>query len=128
MWELLSDRFNNPLISPTTKCLSDVHPDFPCEISLDHDQVTSLQPTTGENCKDRLNSMIVAMKQVIQKWGASGQGDGGLNDCHEDEGSVSYNKGTAMTIEFDALENHSRMVLCNCASFVKFNESSLLYL
>ncbi len=67
------------------------------------------------------------MKRVIQKWESSGQGDGGLYDCHNKEGSVSDDEGTGADIQFGELENCSRMVLCNRASFIRINESYLLY-
>lgn len=46
----------------------------------------------------------------------------------DDKGSVSYEEGTSITNEFGALVNCLRAALCKCISFVKFNESHLLYL
>lgn len=69
------------------------------------------------------------IEKVIQKWEASGQGDGEMFDCHDDPISEEVcNNVTHLTTEFGGLENCSQVVLCNCCSFVRFNESYLLHL
>ena len=83
VWQMVANKWNDPLFLPVTSVKPNTHSDFARPIPLSFDTVSMLQPATMEKVEEKWNSMNLALKRGIQRWERSGQGDGGFLD--EDE-------------------------------------------
>ena len=78
VWQLMADKWNDPLFLPVTAALPDVHSEFARPIPLAFDTVSHMQPATAERVEERWQSMNLQLNRIISKWERSGQGDGGF--------------------------------------------------
>jgi len=104
--------------------MSELHSDFGEPIVIDHDFISNLTVVTAEKVKDKWSGLIHGLKQQIEKWERSGQGDGGYidnDDFGDDEDERPAHK-------FGELSNRSHGGLDSRATFLRDKESYLLYL
>lgn len=118
VWEVVSDWWNDSDFCPITECLPDLHTDFSSELTIDHSLVSSMSEASPEKCENKFSSMMVDLKRVIANWEKSGQGDGGVDVDEDDIGDG----------RFGSLQNRTRCALDCRHSFVKYQQSYLLYL
>ena len=123
VYELIAEKWNNPLFEPLTEALSDLHPDFEFSEKLTFDLVANMAKATPERVKDKLQSLNVSLTRVIAMWEQSGQGDGGKlldEDDHENNDREDDLSGAGL------FERNHGMLSCRSA-FVSANQTYLLY-
>jgi hypothetical protein len=83
---------------------------------LDYSSVQHFAAATQDKCETKFDEMMVALKRIIQKWEASGQGDGSVNDEVEEE------EGFELKVwhELGSLRYHSHHALAHLAQ-ISFN-------
>lgn len=127
VWEMLADKWNDPLFMPETEELDDLHSDFVLSQLLSFTQVENMAAATAEKCQGKLSSMIVELTRIIGNWEKSGQGDGGtLHDDTDSEQEDGDHEQT--TFEFGALSGRRQGALDQRRMFFKQGQSYLLYL
>jgi len=80
VWELISNKLNDPNFAPTTESLNDVSvpaTEYQFSEVIHHSLVADMKPATPDKCKEQFASMNVMLTRVITAWTQSGQGDGG---------------------------------------------------
>ena len=86
VWQMLSDKWNDPNFLPVTAVLPDLHSDFERPIPLLYEAVSHMQKATAEKVQERWQSMNLQLNCITVHWEHSGQGDGGfLNEFDKDE-------------------------------------------
>jgi hypothetical protein len=86
VWGLISLKWSDCEFNPKTMILNiEGQTEFLDEISLDYSSVQHFAAATPGKCETKFDEMMVALKRIIQKWEASGQGEGGVNDEVEEE-------------------------------------------
>ncbi len=122
VWELVSEKWNDPLFAPETEELPNTHHDFFDSEIIDHSLVSEMVAATPEKCSGKFNSMMVELSRVINNWEASGQGEGGVArvDGSVDEDEPIQQKGS--------LKDRPRAALDRRASFVDDSQTYILYL
>jgi hypothetical protein len=124
---MMAVKWNDPLFSPSLILMGELHSDFGGQIVIDHDVISDLTVATAEKVKDKWSGLLHGLKQQIEKWERSGQGDGGyidddaFGDDDEDETRRPAHK-------FGELSNRSQGALDSRAAFFRDKESYLLYL
>jgi len=132
-WAMMSDKWNDPLFTPSTILMGHLHSDFSLPIVIDHDIVSDMAVATPEKVKDKWAGLIHECKRIIEKWERSGQGDGGYDDLDDedndeedgDDGDGDGGKGERV---FGSLKNRSQRALDSRSSFFANKEPYLLYL
>jgi hypothetical protein len=120
VWELLSHKWNDHDFEAVTEPFPDLHNDYKDSIVIPHSKVSSLAAATPEKCKEKMSTMMVSLKRIIDKWERSGQGEGGID--------VEMDGDEATEFEFGSLKNRSRGALESRASFINDSPPYLLYL
>ena len=120
VYELLSDKWNDHDYEAVTEPFPDLHNDYKDSIVIPHSKVSSLAAATPEKCKEKMSTMMVSLKRIIDKWERSGQGEGGID--------VEMDGDEATEFEFGSLKNRSRGALESRASFINDSPPYLLYL
>jgi len=93
------------------------------EISLDYSSVQHFAAATRGKCETKFDEMMVALKRIIQKWKASGQGEGGVNDEVDEEEGFELN----IRHELGCLRYRSHHALASRPNFFRYSEMYLLY-
>ena len=137
VWQLLANKWNDPLFLPVTVALPDVHSDFSLPIPLSHDAVSHMQTAT-EKCKEKWQALNLQLNRIITKWERSGQGDGGFfagsdGNFHEyenlsDEERDFENEMISDENCFGSTRNRSRLALDQKKNFIDGKCTYLLYL
>ena len=143
VWQMVANKWNDPLFLPVTSLKPDTHSDFSLPIALSYETVSKLQPATVEKVEEKWNTMILALKRGIQNWERSGQGDGGFteedeiggNNEEEDnsdgdndddmEGNIDANDNF---VQFGSLKQRPRRALDLRRNFFDGRATYLLYL
>ena len=125
-WAMMSDKWNDPLFSPSTILMGHLHSDFSLPIMMDHDVVSDMAVATPEKVKEKWAGLIHECKREIEKWERSGQGDGGY-DLDDEEDGDNGDGGKGETV-FGSLKNRLQKALDSCSSFFVNKEPYLLYL
>ncbi|KAL3788385.1 hypothetical protein HJC23_009191 [Cyclotella cryptica] len=87
VWQMMADKWNDPLFLPVTAALPNLHSDFSQPIPVLHELVSHMQLANADKVEERWQSMILQLNRMISKWERSGQGDGGYNfDGDDDNG------------------------------------------
>ena len=94
VWQLMADKWNDPLFLPTTAVRADTHSDFARPLALSFELVSHMQPATADKVEERWNSMILALNCAIQNWECSGQGDGGSSVIRRKRGGIDEEDST----------------------------------
>ncbi len=117
--------WNDPLFSPLSILMRELHSDFGWPIVIDHDVISDLTVATAEKVKDKWSGLLHGLKRQIEKWERSGQGDGGYidNDAFGDDEDE-----TRPAPKFGELSNRSQGALDSRATFFRDKESYLFYL
>ncbi len=107
--------------------MSALHSDFGLPIVLDHNIVSDTAAETAEKMKEKRSGLIHKLKQIIEKWEQSGQGDGGYldNDIFGEDANEGKLK---LAPKFGKLSNCSQGALDSHATFYRDKEFYLLYL
>ena len=126
VFDLLADRWNDPLFEPETEALPDLHPDFSFSEILTFDLVADMAKATPQRVKDKLQSLNVALTRVINMWERSGQGDGGRVDDGDDECEDIECREFGHP-DFSVLQDRNHGALSCRSAFVPNNQSYLLY-
>ena len=58
VWQMVSDKYNDPAFAPGTAALGDIHPDFALSETILYELVCAFLPLTPESAKDRFESML----------------------------------------------------------------------
>jgi hypothetical protein len=124
VWELLSDKWNDTDYEAVTEAFADLHEDFSESIVIPHSKVSHLAVATPEKCKEKLSTMLVALKRIVDKWERSGQGDGGIDVERDGDETMGIETG----IETGLLQHRTRGALESRSSFLNNNQPYLLYL
>jgi hypothetical protein len=103
-----------------TEAFADLHEDFLESIVIPHSRVFDLAVATPEKCKEKLSTMLVALRRIVDKWERSGQGEGGID--------VERDSDETMGIEIGLLQHRSRGALESRSSFLNNSQPYLLYL
>jgi hypothetical protein len=121
VWQLIADKWNDPMYLPTTGVMPLVHPDFCFPIALDYGMVSHMQPASAEKVKEKWQAINLQLKRVIASWERSGQGEGGhVPGEDKDEENTEF--------EFGALINRPQGALDQRKNFIDGKSSYLLYL
>jgi hypothetical protein len=131
VWQLMADKWNDPLFLPVTAALPDVHSEFGRPIPLSYETVSHMQPATAEKVEERWQSMNLALNRIISDWERSGQGDGGFVSHDDLAGEDEYDEGNEDEIiehEFGSLRNRPQRALDQRKSFTNGKNCYLLYL
>ena len=94
VWELVSNRWNDPDFNQHTEILTTLHSDFSVEINFGFKSIADLLCATPEKCESRFNSMVLDLKRVKEGWDGSGQGNGGLTGKDNDERGSMDNRAS----------------------------------
>jgi hypothetical protein len=105
VWQLMNDKWNDPLFLPITAALPDVQSEFSCPIPLSSETVSHMQPATAEKVEERWQLMNLQLNCIISNWECSGQGDGGFINMGDDEEYNKGNKEDQTEFEFGAIRN-----------------------
>jgi len=105
--------------------MGELHSDFGGPTVIDHDVISDLTVTTAKKVKDKWLELLHRLKQQIEKWERSGQGDGGYI---EDDSFGDEEDETRPAPKIGELSNPSQGALDSCAVFFRDKESYLLYL
>ena len=119
VWELLSHKWNDHDFEAVTEPFPDLHNDYKDSIVIPHSKVSSLAAATPEKCKEKMSTMMVSLKRIVDKWERSGQGEGGID--------VEMDGDEATEFEFGSLKNRSRGALESRSSFINDSPPYLLY-
>lgn len=128
VWQMLAEKWNDPLFAPETEELGDLHSDFVLTQHLTFMHVEHMATATPEKCHSKFSSMIVELTRIIGNWEKSGQGDGGIlgeepeEEDEDNEGAVLHRH------EFGALDGRPQGALDQRHLFFKQGQSYLLYL
>jgi hypothetical protein len=94
IWELLSNKWNDPKYIVETECMPDIHSDFASDELITYFDIRKYVAATPEKCQGKFSSMMVEdLNRIISNWERSGQGNGGLPvlgraaQLHEDDGT-----------------------------------------
>jgi hypothetical protein len=79
-WAMMAVKWNDPHFPPSLILMSELHSDFGEPIVIDHDVISNLTVATSEKVKDKWSGLLHGLKQQIEKWERSDQGDGGYID------------------------------------------------
>ena len=120
VWELLSHKWNDHDFEAVTEPFPDLHNDYKDSIVIPHSKVSSLAAATPEKCKEKMSTMMVSLKRIVDKWERSGQGEGGID--------VEMDGDETTGFEFGSLKNRSRGALESRSSFINDSPPYLLYL
>ncbi len=102
-----------------------MHSDFGGPTVIDHVVISDLTAATAEKVKDKWLGLLHGLKQQIEKWERSSQGDGGYID---DDAFGDDKDETRPAPKFGKLSNRSQGALDSRAAFFRDKESYLLYL
>ena len=75
-FEIIADKWNDPTFNPSTR-VSNCHPDFQDIADCGYGKVVTLLLADYLGIQNQLLTMRATLLQIIEKWEASGQGDGG---------------------------------------------------
>ena len=143
VWQMVANKWNDPLFLPITSLKPDTHSDFSLPIALSYESVNKLQPASVEKVEEKWNSMILALKRGIQNWERSGQGDGGFTEEdeiggeeEEEERENNSNDGTddmddlddSHSVQFGSLKQRPRRALDLRRNFFDGRATHFLYL
>jgi hypothetical protein len=141
VWQMVANKWNDPLFLPVTSVKPNTHSDFARPIPLSFDTVSMLQPATMEKVEEKWNSMNLALKRGIQRWERSGQGDGGFLDEDEvvdnEEGDSDEERGgeegeddsyDGVGRRFGRLKKRTQRALDKRRNFFDGKSTYLLYL
>ena len=120
VWELLSHKLNDHDFEAVTEPFPDLHNYYKDSIVIPHSKVSSLAAATPEKCKEKMSTMMVSLKRIVDKWERSGQGEGGID--------VEIDGDETTGFEFGSLKNRSRGALESRSSFINDSPPYLLYL
>ena len=124
VWELMSLKWNDCEFNLKTMILNiEGQTEFLDEISLDYPSVQHFAAATPGKCETKFDEMMVTSKRIIQKWEASGQGEGGVNDEVEEEEGLELN----VRHELGSLRYRSHDALASRPNFFQYCEMYLLY-
>jgi hypothetical protein len=116
VWQLITDKWNDTLFSPSTNAI-DCHPDFFSSEVIVFNTVCDFATATAEKVEDRWGGMVLALNKIIKNWKRCGQGNGGFQDDTDDD-----------DVYCSALADCSQEALDNRANFIKDGkELYLLY-
>ncbi len=76
-WAMMAVKWNDPLFSPSSILMRELHSDLGGPIVIDHDVISDLTVATAEKVRDKWSELLHGLKRQIEKWERSGQGDGG---------------------------------------------------
>ena len=124
-WAMMAAKWNDPLFSPSSILMGELHSDFGGPTVIDHDVISDLTAATAEKVKDKWSGLLHGLKRQIEKWERSGQGDGGYID---DDPFGDDEDETRPAPKFGDLSNCSQGALDSRAAFFRDKESYLLYL
>jgi hypothetical protein len=126
-WAMMAVKWNDPLFSPSSILMRELHSDFGGPIVIDHDVISDLTVATAEKVRDKWSGLLHGLKRQIEKWERSGQGDGGY--YIDDDAAFGDDKDeTRPAPKFGELSNRSQGALDSRAAFFRYKESYLLYL
>ena len=144
VWELISDKFNDPTFTPVTEALPTLHSDFTCSEEIGHDLVKHFSRATPEKCQSKFASMILQMNRGIARWERSGQGEGGIitfdNEVDQEETpgeeeehdsfftGIEESGDAATAPQYGILTNRSQIALDSRHCFFAYHQSYLLYM
>jgi hypothetical protein len=124
---MMAVKWNDPLFSPSSILMRELHSDFGGPIVIDHDVISDLTVATAEKVRDKWSGLLHGLKRQIEKWERSGQGDGGY--YIDDDAAFGDDKDeTRPAPKFGELSNRSQGALDSRAAFFRYKESYLLYL
>ena len=124
-WAMMAAKWNDPLFSPLSILVGELHSDFGGLTVIDHDVISNLTATTAEKVKDKWLGLLHGLKEQIEKWERSGQGDGGYID---DDVFGDDKDKTRPSPKFSKLSNRLQGALDSRATYFRDKESFLLYL
>ena len=78
VWQLITDKWNDPLFLPITTVLPNVPLVFSQPMAVAFELMSHMQLATVEKVEERWQSMDLQLNRVISNWEYSGQGDGGF--------------------------------------------------
>lgn len=134
VWQMVAEKWNDPLFLPVTSPKADLHSDFALPIAIAYDTVATLQPATAEKVEEKWSQMNLSLRRGIQKWERSGQGDGGFeeDDAEFEMGLVESEEEEESDDDegarFGSLKKRSRRALDNRRNFFDGKSSYLLYM
>ena len=71
VWQLMADKWTDPMFLPITAALPDVHSEFGLPIPLAFETVSHMQPATVEKVEERWQSMNLQLNRIISNWECS---------------------------------------------------------
>jgi hypothetical protein len=77
VWNLIADKWNNVLFTPSTNAM-DCHSIFFVLEVIGFDTVCDFATATVEKVEERWGGMVLALNRTIKNWKRSGQGDSGF--------------------------------------------------
>jgi hypothetical protein len=125
-YEMISSHWNAIFFIPKTAVFN-CHNDFLDEIDIGHDACLEFVRATPIKAKDKFAKMKTDLTLIIQKWGQSGQGDGGiLEEEKEDSEDPEVVGDPKEKVDWGC--SNGRMGAFDCRqSFLGPNPSYLLY-
>ena len=124
VWEMLSEKWNNPLFNPVSVEVPDLHSNFGAEISLAHRKVADFAPATPEKIQHKIATLIVLLTRRIAAWEQSGQGDGG---GHDDDDEAEEDEERTDRPSFGSFSNRPQGALDQRHAFFEHEQQYLLY-
>ena len=98
VWQLMADKWNDPMFLPITTALPDVHSEFALPIPLAFETVSHMQPATVEKVEERWQSMNLQLNHIISNWEHSGHEDGNFIEHSIWQVKMSMKKGMRMIL------------------------------
>ena len=67
VWELLSDKWNDPDFEAETESFPELHDNYKDSIIIPYSRVSSLTAATPKKCKEKMSTMMVSLKRIVDK-------------------------------------------------------------